>query len=285
LWGDESLNEDFEKIRRGNLTVYICRQFLDTNFGQTLLSSEEKLRERYNLETIPSSDFTRVYRFTVDVNGVEREVYLKHFLSRRRLDFIKSAFQGSRAKRAFKAELILSKEHFNVPEAVAMAEYRTWFFHTISFLMTFGVEDAKSFFQCLCELRKHLTQEQLGDWREMIRAFGRTIGRMHACNIFHGDLRLNNVLLRREGDNQRFFFLDNERTRKFKRIPLRCRVKNLVQLNMTPADIVSRTDRMRFFREYCAQTGIGKEEGKSLTAMILRKTRQRIEKRKRRHEN
>lgn len=279
------MDADFEKIRRENLTVYIRRQLLNSSFGQAILSGEEKLREQYKLETVPSSDFTSVYRFKVNINGVTREVYLKIFLCRRRFDFIKNVFQGSRARRAFEAELVMAKNNFDVPEAIAMVEQKAWFFHTKSFFMTFGVEDSKSFFQSLCELREHLTQEQLSGWREMIRAFGRTIGSMHACNIFHGDLRLNNVLLGQEGDNHRFFFVDNERTKKFKRIPLRCRVKNLVQVNIVPPDIVSRTDRMRFFRAYCAHTGIGKEEGKSLTATILRKTRQRLEKRKRRHEN
>ena len=151
--------------------------------------------------------------------------------------------------------------------------------------MTFAAEDTKSFFQSLCEFREHLTQEQLGSWRELIRAFGRTIGRMHACNIFHGDLRLNNVLLRQDGGNCRFFFLDNERTKKFNKLPFRSRVKNLVQINTVPFGIFSRTDRMRFFREYCAQTGISKKDEKTMAATILRKTHRRLAKRSRRHDN
>ncbi len=252
---------------------------------QVLLSGEEKLRERYNLKIIPSSEFTRIYKFYISVDGVEREVYLKQFLHRSTLDCIKSIFRGSRAKRALEAELMLARNHFDVPETLAIGEYRSGFFHTRSFLMTFEVEDSKSFFQYLCELRERLTQEQSGDWREMTRTFGRTLGRMHANNIFHGDLRLNNVLLRREGGNWRFFFLDNERTRKFNKLPFRCRVKNLVQLNMAPSGIVSKSDRMRFFREYRAEAGIGKEEGKALIVTILKKTSRRLEKRMRRHES
>jgi hypothetical protein len=285
LRGDETLDADFEKIKRGKLTVYIRRQFLNNSFGQAILSGEEKLREQYSFEAIPSSDFARVYRFSVSVDGVERKIYLKQFLNRRRLDFIKSIFQGSRAKRAFEAELILAKEHFDVPEAAAMVEHRTRFFHTRSFLITFAVEESKPFFQYLGKIRERLTQEQLKDWREIIRAFGRTVGRMHASNIFHGDLRLNNVLFRREAGNQRFFFLDNERTRQFKKLPFRYLVKNLVQINMAPAEVVSKSDRMRFFREYCVQTGISGEERKALISATLRMTGRRLRKRKRRHDN
>jgi len=182
-----------------------------------------------------------------------------------------------------------------------MVEHRLWFFHTISFSATFGIEDSKSVFQFICETRKppqrskiflatentplpttcrgrEDTEKKEKVRREMIRAFGRTIGRMHAKNIFHGDLRLNNVLLRREGGNWRFFFLDNERTKKFNKLPLRRRIQNLVQINMTPAEVMGKTDRMRFFKEYRAQTGTGKEKGKVLIAATIKGTIRRLQK-------
>ncbi len=272
------MDGDFEKIRKDNCVLYIRKQLINNGLGQALLSGEEKLRERYNLEMIPSSEFARVYRFYISVDGVEREVYLKQFLHRSTLDYIKSIFRGSRAKRALKAELMLVSNQFDVPETVAMVEYRTWFFHTRSFLVTFGIEDSKSVYDIISEPRWTSTAEQFRNLRETIRAFGRTIGRMHANNIFHGDLRLNNVLVRREGGNYRFFFLDNERTKKFDKLSFRQRVKNLVQVNMMPSDILSNTDRMRFFREYCAETGTGKKEGKALIAATIKKTSQRLDK-------
>lgn len=272
------MDGDFEKIRKDNCVLYIRKQLINNGLSQALLSGEEKLRERYNLEMIPSSEFARVYRFYISVDGVERQVYLKQFLHRSTLDYIKSIFRGSRAKRALEADLMLARNHFDVPEAIAMVEYRKQFFHTRSFLVTFGVEDSKSVFQFIRETRETLTQGRLEAWRELIRAFGRTLGRMHANDIFHGDLRLNNVLVRREGGNYRFFFLDNERTKKFGKLPFSQRVKNLVQVNMVPRGILSNTDRMRFFREYCVETGTGKEEGKALIAATLKKTSQRLDK-------
>jgi hypothetical protein len=72
---------------------------------------------------------------------------------------------------------------------------------------------------------------------------------MHAKGIFHGDLRLGNVLVVREGQKWRFFFIDNERTKKFYLLPNRLRLKNLVQINMFRSGITN-TDRMRFFKAY-----------------------------------
>jgi serine/threonine protein kinase len=173
---------------------------------------------------------------------------------------------------------MLVGNQFDVPETVAMVEYRTRFFHTRSFVVTFGIEESKSVYDIISEPRWTSTAEQFRNLRETIRAFGRTIGRMHANNIFHGDLRLNNVLVRQEGGNYQFFFLDNERTKKFNKLPVRRRIQNLVQVNMMPRGVLSNTDRMRFFREYCAETGIGEEEGKILTAATVKKTRRRLDK-------
>jgi len=55
---------------------------------------------------------------------------------------------------------------------------------------------------------------------------------MHAGGIFHGDLSIGNVLVVREEQKWRFFFIGNERTKKFYRLHARLRLKNLVQINM-----------------------------------------------------
>jgi serine/threonine protein kinase len=101
---------------------------------------------------------------------------------------------------------------------------------------------------------------------------------MHAKGIFHGDLRLGNILTRREGNRWRFFFLDNERTKKFDSLPFKLRVKNLVQANMVRKGNISYTDRMRFFREYCAENKISKKQSKSLTEKVIEKTNWRLNK-------
>ncbi len=101
---------------------------------------------------------------------------------------------------------------------------------------------------------------------------------MHAKGIFHGDLRLGNILARQEKTCWRFFFLDNERTKKFDSLPFKLRVKNLVQVNMVPKVCVSNTDRMRFFREYCAENKISKRQSKPLTEKVVEKTNWRLNK-------
>ncbi|MGA2093473.1 MAG: lipopolysaccharide kinase InaA family protein [Sedimentisphaerales bacterium] len=272
------MDSDFEKTQQNNCTLYIHKRHVNEGLAQGLLAGEEKLRERYVLNAIPSSESTHIDKFNVSVDDAEKEIYLKQYHRGPALRFIKSIFLGSRARRAFEAALMLAKNGFDTPAVVAMGEYKDGLFHRKSFLATFAVESSKTIYRFIPENSKILDEEQLRSWRQMIRALGQTIGRMHAKGIFHGDLRLGNVLARREGNSWRFFFLDNERTKKYNSLPFKLRVKNLVQANMVRDGNISNTDRMRFFREYCAENKIGKRQSKALAEKVLKRTNRRLNK-------
>jgi hypothetical protein len=274
------LNDCFNKIRGGNYTLYIHRNFRNDTFEQALLDSEKELRERYRLTTIRSSKFARVYKLTVRFDDVDKGVYFKQYLCRSIWDFIKDFVRASRAERAFKATEMLGENGFDAPTIIAMGEFRYGLCHTTHFLVTLEIENAKQIYQFIPDRLQNLTKQQLQGKRELIRAFGRTVGKMHAAGIFHGDLRLGNILARQEKNRWRFFFLDNERTRKFYRLPARLRLKNLVQVNMFPPAAMSNTDRMRFFREYWAQNERAKTKKTDLIEKVLKKTRRRLGKKK-----
>jgi len=274
------LHSIFNKIRRNNRTIYINKNFRNGILEQGLLVGETELQKRYATVTVPSSEFTRVYKFEVTFDGVSRELYFKKYLHRSVLDIIKHLVRDSRAKRAFKASLMLAENGFDVPTIIAMGECRFSFFNTRNFFVTSQVEDAKDIYHYFAETLGNLTKEQLRYKRELIRALGRTIGRMHAKAIFHGDLRLGNVLAMQENNRWRFLFLDNERTKRFRRLPFQLQLKNLVQVNMIPRHMITNTDRMRFFKEYWAENPSVKKQKKALIKKVLRKTNQRLSKKR-----
>jgi len=265
----------FEKIRQNNCTLYVRHSFLNHGLVRVLLAGRDKWPGQYEFKTLPSSEHSRVHKFIVSVDDADREVYVKQYPHKSILHFLKCLFfYGSPARQAFNAELMLEENGFDVADMVAMGECHAGFIKTKSFLATLGIENAKS-------VRKHIleTREiQLADWRKFIRDFGQTIGRMHARGIFHGDLRLGNILARRDDNLWRFFFIDNERTRKFGKLPFTYRLKNLVQLNMGPYGIMSGTDRMRFFTAYLSENRMSKKTAKILLRATLRKTARRLDK-------
>lgn len=61
--------------------------------------------------------------------------------------------------------------------------------------------------------------------------FGQEIGRLHAAGFVHGDLRWGNILVKEAASEQPvFIFIDNDRTRKYRKIPASRRLRNLVQI-------------------------------------------------------
>jgi tRNA A-37 threonylcarbamoyl transferase component Bud32 len=244
------LGNSYDKIRQHNCTLFINKQFRNAELEQALTTGVKKLQESYELTPVPSSDVSRVYKFTVRFHDIERCVYFKQYLCRSAFDFIKHLVRPSRARRAFKATLILEQNGFEAPAVVAMGERKFSFLERENFLLTLEAEDTKQIKQLIPESLENFTKEQLHDMRELIRTFGHTVGKLHAAGIFHGDLRLGNVLVRREKSDWHIFFIDNERTRKFRRLPARLRLKNLVQANILISDCITKTDRMRFFKAY-----------------------------------
>jgi serine/threonine protein kinase len=273
------LDSGFDKIRRNNCTLFVNKNFRNDNLEEALLAGEKKLQERYQLTSVFSSDTSRVYKFTVRFDGVDRGVYIKQYLCRSVWDFIKHLVRASRARRAFKATLILEKNVFEAPVVVAMGERKSSFFDRENFLVTLEVENAKQIYKFIPDNSEKLTKEQLQDKCELIRAFGRTVGRMHAAGIFHGDLKLVNVLARQEKNGWRFFFIDNERTRKFYRLLPWLRLKNLVQLNMHRSPCLTNSDRMRFFKAYLQENPLIARKRSEWVKKIITKTNWRFEKR------
>jgi len=273
------LDSGFEKIRRHNCTLFVNQHFRNDNLEQAFSAGEKTLQERYQLTPVFSSDSSRVYKFTAGFDGRESWIYFKRYVCRSTWDFIKHLVRPSRAKRAFKATLMLEKNGFEAPVVVAMGECKFSFLDRENFLATIEAEDTKQIYQFIPENAEDLAKEHLRDKRDLIRAFGRTVGRMHARGIFHGDLKVVNVLARQEKSGWRFFFIDNERTKKFYRLPFWLRLKNLVQLNMYRTDALTGTDSMRFFKSYLQKNPLVARKRNEWVKKIITKTNRRLAKR------
>jgi tRNA A-37 threonylcarbamoyl transferase component Bud32 len=273
------MDTHFDIIRQNNKKLYINKSFRNTSFESACggLIGKEYLQKHFELTAVPSSHFCRVYKLVVRFNNVDTCLYLKEHLSRGILDTIKHIIRPGRAKRAFDASLMLQNNGFDAPIVIALLERRSTFggFRTGGALITKEVENAEPILKSLtdsCPNRDNALDRR----RSLIAGFGQTIGQMHADGIFHGDLRAGNIMARDEKNNWRFFFLDNERTRKFRKLPARLRVKNLVQLQISSTTIIGDTDRMRFYKRYLVKNTMSRMEGKILAEKVFKKTIRRL---------
>jgi len=241
----------------------ICRKILVAdNFPAGFESCDTQIPDgqRASFEKLTSSKFALVLKFKILFKAKVYSIILKKYFNRNISDLFKSLILPTRAQRAFKAGQMLAANGFLTPPAIAYGR---------NILMTLEVRDSTPFYKLLGSL----PQSQK---RKMIEQFGKTVGKMHDTGIFHGDLRLGNVLVKSANDKFDFYFLDNERTKKFDILPSHLRVKNLVQINMD-RDNVDENDRKVFFDSYIVQQ-TGSIDAKQIAENVITKTSERIQK-------
>lgn len=267
---------NYSKIRVKGWSLYLRKGFtreIVRNFFEPEVLTDGV---RGPFESIPSSRFCRVTKSMVSFQGGCHKLYLKEYLYRSLLDVIKHIFRPSRAKRAFRAAMMLQQNAFNSPEVIAMGVYKRGPFCSKSFLLTRQLEQVKDIPGWLYEDNDNLTGQGLSSKRLFIRSLGETIGRMHATGIVHGDLRPRNILAQKNENGWRFFLLDNERTKKLLYLPEKSRIRNLVQINMFGPEKVGRTDRMRFFESYCKAGQLKPKQAKILARLVTERTQARL---------
>ncbi|HCO95686.1 MAG TPA: hypothetical protein DIU00_17360 [Phycisphaerales bacterium] len=275
----KKLPDGFEKMKINNWVILIRKSFPKINIRNMLAENLPSSEAQDHFVRVPSSRNARVFKFDISFDGTNHSFYLKYYLSRSRLEYVKHFFRPSRAGRAFNATLMLHKNGFDAPVVIGLFERRPGPFCTDNLLLTEDVKNTGSISQFLTDIYQNSGKDAMTKKRDLIEAFAKTIGQMHAKNIFHGDLRLGNVLVVGEQQKWRFFFIDNERTKKFYCLPNRLRLKNLVQINMFRSGITN-TDRLRFFKEYWAENRSIKTQKTALIKKVLRKTNHRLSKKK-----
>lgn len=206
------------------------------------------------------------------------QLFLKLFMPRGLRD--KLLFRKSRSLRAAESGIMLLQKGFHTPALIAQGELLRNHCKAESFLLTEGVNESFNVYSYVEHFSVNNTfPGAIQEKRDLIRAFGNEIGRLHRKGIFHGDLRPGNILIRYHEDNPIFYFIDNERNRHFQRgVPIRFRMKNLVQINMLVSPEITFTDRLRFFEAYIEENAELKPRAKSLARNVFLKTKKRLSK-------
>jgi hypothetical protein len=224
-------------------------------------------------EPIASSSFARVVRFEHEGD----QYYHKRYLGRGWLEGVKARVFGSRAQRAWRGGHLLEVNSFGVPEMVVIGEQGA-----DCFAVTRAVVGGVGLLEYARRLRLRADRQSQRMRRTLAEELGRVVGRMHARGIVHGDLRWGNILVVEGPERPRFVFLDNERTRQYLRTPKRKVLKNLVQLNFVSDELLTRTERARFWRAYRAEHPTLAGEPRLWIRRVLARTAQRQARYKRR---
>jgi len=265
----------FMRLEHPAGVLWVNRDLRNERLEKALSTGRKGLAEQFRLEPVHAISGSQVSRFMVAFNGIERRVYCKEFVERSALDRLKHLVRPSRAVRDMNASSMLSRRGFQAAQVVLAGEVRTGLLKSTSFLVTLEIADAHPISLYLIQKSDAVGVCSLEERRQLLRQFGQTVGRMHHGNIAHGDLRVGNTLVRRTDGRWEFFFIDNERTRKWFHLPDRLRLRNLVQVNMLPRGI-SHTDRLRFFQAYLLMNPSVRPRYKRWAKRIMAVTHRRL---------
>jgi len=192
--------------------------------------------------------------------------YFKRFLMRGLRDHLKHCFRASRARRAVRGDRLLQAAGLGVPDTLALLEQRWFGLVRGSAVVTRALEDYSDTYDWF-----HGGRGSCAERQALVRALGRDVARFHRAGLSHGDMRKSNVLFRPVGEGFDLRWLDNERTRKWLRLPYRERVRNLMDMNMEREGL-SRTDRLRFWKAYLDETGLRGDAARSLMRDVIAAT-------------
>ena len=166
-------------------------------------------------EAIHCSKSTKVFRF----EWGDRTYYYKEFFFRNLWKYRKIMRRGMHLKHI--ADL-MEEAGFETPRIVC---------HGRSGLRVFVVSEAAKADESVYDILMEKSDALVPDLSRFRFLFGKEIGRLHSAGFVHGDLRWGNVLVRGAGAEQpSFVYIDNDRTQKYRCVPPRQRIKNLVQI-------------------------------------------------------
>lgn len=202
------------------------------------------------------------------------ECYFKRFYLRKRFDLLKQSLRGSRARRSVTRELQLQDFGFNTPKTVCLIEHRRFGAVQQSVLVSETLLGSTSIKALLRDPSWGLVQNRSRK-RQLLRALALEVARLHEAGFYHGDMNAGNIFCRIDSKPV-FYWLDNERTARYRKLSLRARSHNLTQLNKMQ-ESVSQSDRMYFFKVYVAASGLNSRTAKHIARKVLNATKRNWE--------
>jgi lipopolysaccharide kinase (Kdo/WaaP) family protein len=176
------------------------------------------------------------------------DAYLKVFHRAPGVGAFKDVFKASKAIRAWRQGMALSRAGFGVPLTIAAGERR---FGTLqqAFLLTEKIDGLPAHLF----LRGWIAagDGSLAAKRAGLRRLAASVRQFHRLGFVHGDLVASNIFVSNAGGRLDFYFMDNDRTRQYPSwLRQRFWRRNLIQLNRMPLPGITLQDRMRFFHAY-----------------------------------
>lgn len=164
-------------------------------------------------------------------------------------------FRRRRALRAWRLGHALASRGIKTARPLLVIVPRGWLSRCDAYVATVWIEDSQNLHLYGWDLARRPAAERTRRARQAAAAMGNLIGRMHAWQISHRDLKGCNILLGERPGSVDAYLLDTDAVRVLRRLSHARRVRDLARIaaSVVAHPWVTRTDRMRFMRAYARQ--------------------------------
>jgi hypothetical protein len=229
-----------------------------------ILSTKERSND--NIKISSKTNVTRIHGYYKEFKGI----CIKEYKYISLLKKILYSFNNSPAKKAWFAAHGLTVLKFQTPKPIALLEEKRGGIIIKSFFVMEDISDCMPCNKYISETFGNFSDKTISRKKQrFIACLARSFRRLHDSNVFHHDLKANNIMIKELQDDWDFFYLDLDRVCFHKKITPGKKIKNLSQLNASLPNYITYTDRIRFYRIY---TGINElsVEDKQMLRMIIR---------------
>jgi tRNA A-37 threonylcarbamoyl transferase component Bud32 len=182
------------------------------------------------------------------LNDGREKVGVKQFRYSHFFSIFKNLFRPSKGLRSWVAGNGLTARGIPSLKPLALFERRKWWGVNESFLIMEASEKG-------LEMDRYILKG-FGDFRKkklFIKHFAQWLSHLHQRNLYHQDMKTCNILVSENGGTWDFYLLDLEDIRLDEKVDEKSLFKNLLQLNTSIPKTMTRTDRLRFLKEYLHQ--------------------------------
>ena len=205
--------------------------------------------------------------------NINREIFIKRYNNKGLFYSLKNMFRKSRAIKTWKVANGLIVRGIPTPRPIMVLVKRRWRILHESFLVSETVSGS-------CSLKLYLKQQPFND-QESKKAFylrlATFLAGLHTRRGVHGDLKANNILVLRGGKNIKFYFVDLDKAKIYKKFKADNAIRDLARLNADGIELsINKTDRFRFFKFYLSFNRDMKEEKRKYLLKINKITHRHL---------
>ena len=274
-------NRDYLAIRQANARAHSVRDFARAELVQLLDDPDALLTENLG-RPVKLERGSLIVQAELPLEGRETRVIYKRYRPWNWQKALLGKLRPGRALRGWRLGHALLQRRIATARPLAVCDLRQPWYRCQSYLAIEWIEGSENLHLYAWKLAGVNAKERFRRATQSAENLGALIGRMHARQITHGDLKGSNLLMVQSDAGVQTYLVDTDGVRIAKRLTPRQRAIDLARLaaSIEAHPWVSRTVHLRFVRAYAREFAPQKLPWKSLWHDVSRRSRQ-ITRRKR----